>query len=548
MYNLIDDSDVILFDVFDTAVLRKVNHPSEVFNLLGTGFKFKRTQAEFDAAVKKPHCTLEDIYAELGQPENSERERLFEIDLAYRNPEIYNYYKYALNQGKKVAFVSDMYLSPATISTILNNCGYEDEQLFVSCVEGASKYFGNMYEVIKDFYKVNPEKMLMIGDNKHGDYDMAIRQGLKAVHYERSQSDEDFWYRLGYNELGCITLAFVQWLRTSFRNQGVQKAYFFSREGLIFKHVYDLIREDWDAESEYLYVSRKTTHFAVIANHTPREFLDKPENEYLYWFVRNQLCKSGNDFFKYIGVDKTIDDGIDCTKLLPYQREQYNNRLLRENILEFSDSCIGMLFNISKYLSDKFDNYDKVAVIDLGWQGSVQKALQSLLKGMFEDMEVFGYYFATSSRADDNKKIINLEGFLDKDSICLNNIWLIENLFMCNQGSVVNYENGTPILDKERKPYTEWIHKGILDFVADYKHMRIDNTKNLGRLKFNRLLLNPTSKEAEMLGNILNYSGSDDFGIPIAKPDLASLKNQYQQCANKNIFLLRLLNMIFKEF
>jgi predicted HAD superfamily hydrolase len=552
VYSLIDESDVVLFDVFDTAVFRKVSQPSEVFNLLGTGFKFKRMQAEHAAATKNPN--IDDIYDEIPELSHLKQKEIdLELALTYQNPEIHSLYQYALKQGKKVGFASDMYLPLEVIQKILNKSGYvEMDFLYVSSEVLAKKETGEMYSNISRmlyYLNLGTDKALMIGDNKHSDYDMAIKSGFKAVHYRKTFSEHDFWYRLGYNDLGCITLAFVSWLRNRFREQGVETAYFLSREGLIFKKVYDLIRDYSDPNSEYLYVSRKTTHLAVVANLEWDDFFNNPNNEFIYWFIRNQLCKNERDFLNYLGLyDMAASNDLDYSKLSSHKREHCQDKLLKKVYFYFREECSKFRQRILYYLARKINYCSKIAIVDIGWQGSIQKALKILLDDFTTMPEMFGYYFATSMGADKNKEILNLESFLDKDCVCLSNVWLIENLFTCGEGSLVDYDELNPVMDGERKPYVEWIHNGILDFVEDFKNMIIDNPANLGKIKFSRLLTSPSLEEANMLGEIKNYSGSDDFGVYIAKPDLSDLIRQYNKSSNKNIFRLRLLDMINAEF
>ena len=183
MVKKIDKYDVISFDIFDTAILRYVVKPQDIFKLIEQsfnlkGFTTKRKQIEKDLREENPstEITIEQIYEKLRQFYEEKDLMKIEIDLEKRlttvNPQVFHIYKEALNQNKKIVFTSDMYLPCEVIETILRSNGYEIfDKLFVSSAHQTSKHLGGLYKKVKDEYP--NAKILHFGDNLYSDILMA---------------------------------------------------------------------------------------------------------------------------------------------------------------------------------------------------------------------------------------------------------------------------------------------------------------------------------------------------------------------------------------
>jgi FMN phosphatase YigB (HAD superfamily) len=173
-YN-IDNSELIIFDVFDTAIFRKFNHFSDVHYNIGRTFLGLRQDAEKGVLLINKNANLLDIYKYGNLPkEMMYKEIALEKAACYKNEEIYKLYKYAISKGKKVVFLSDMYLGTEIITEMLNKCGYENPTVYVSSDIKSRKDSGEAYSFLKTMYKnIHIGNMLMIGDNEHSDYKKA---------------------------------------------------------------------------------------------------------------------------------------------------------------------------------------------------------------------------------------------------------------------------------------------------------------------------------------------------------------------------------------
>lgn len=551
MHGLIDNAEIVLFDVFDTAIFRKVNHPTDVFDLLGKGIKAKRVYAEYCAAQLNPNTTLDFIYSNSIDLSKDLKDKEIELEyqLCYQNPAIYSVYQYVIRQNKKVGFVSDMYLPSGVIRRMLQKCGYDKiDYLFVSCEHNSQKSNGELYKKILQELKTDPSKLLIIGDNEQSDYTQAKLNGLSAYHYQRYYSNEDFWRNLGYNQIGCTIYSFIEWLRGQFKEKRIEEAYFLSREGLLFKKVYDLVKTEVDPSSHYLELSRKTVHFPLLADITEQEFWNNPEYEYIKWYMANLSSETVPAFFEYWDLDyrdylfeleyEKINLQQDLSVLTLDDRVNLITKLTRLAFKDIQKQAVNAKERSLKYLLSNVDFTKKIAIIDIGWGGTLQ---ESIIRLLGHNENIYGFYYGASNRIDERKEKYNIDVFQYKTDVVMNNYMIIEFLFSAEHGSVMGYDdNLKPVYNNDIKIEHRFIHDGVLGFTEDVKCMNIENHNNYGLLKMSRLLNQPTLEESVKIGNLSNFDGSDKAEIFIAKPDLGFLKKQYDMALNKQMFNIRL--------
>ena len=203
----IKKKDVISFDIFDTLVVRPFFKPLDMFVLLDNKFKElcpdcgilfsdMRVAAEKQArnnlivsASQFEDITIDEIYTELQvifgiSSEQSmimlDEELRLEKEMCQPRQKIKELYDLALWLGKRVVFVSDMYLPLNTIIDILENCGYRyDNNLYLSSDYRLSKTTGHLYEKMLDMEEVEASSCLHIGDNWASDGEAAQKLGIE---------------------------------------------------------------------------------------------------------------------------------------------------------------------------------------------------------------------------------------------------------------------------------------------------------------------------------------------------------------------------------
>ncbi|HVZ10663.1 class I SAM-dependent methyltransferase [Rhodopila sp.] len=209
--------DILSLDIFDTALIRRVAHPTSVFDLVAAAaraihprfgtFADLRFWAEREARniAQREAGILEigfrHIYDVLQKELNlndNERRQLEQLELDTErqmlcaNPMVLGWYRAALATGKKTIFVSDMYLPSDFLTEVLSAAGYEDPVVYVSNEYGAGKWQRTLYEKVAADLGVSGEKILHLGDNFQADMQCAEASGWNAIHYTEHEVQQPY--------------------------------------------------------------------------------------------------------------------------------------------------------------------------------------------------------------------------------------------------------------------------------------------------------------------------------------------------------------------
>ena len=131
LINIIQDYEIVSFDVFDTLIMRKTMFSADVFDIVSQkmkkdyinieDFRNQRIKADSDIAQTSPN--IYEIYNQLKKNtgiSESEKNRILQCEIEteasvlIRREDVVDIFSYAVNCGKSVYLISDMYL-PKTI-------------------------------------------------------------------------------------------------------------------------------------------------------------------------------------------------------------------------------------------------------------------------------------------------------------------------------------------------------------------------------------------------------------------------------------------------
>ena len=188
---------VVSFDVFDTLLFRITSSPEVIFDLTGEKFGIDnyrnlrmKSQQEISRIVlksgKAPHADINEIYTYISEKNPGydwDKVKNFELDIekasVIRNSEIYEIYQYAVEHGKRIIAVSDMYLDGYFIEELIKQCGYVDiQKVYCSANLKKTKYEQTIFEEVAKREKVRPEEIIHIGDNQKSDVELAKQFGM----------------------------------------------------------------------------------------------------------------------------------------------------------------------------------------------------------------------------------------------------------------------------------------------------------------------------------------------------------------------------------
>ena len=553
----IDQAEIISFDVFDTLLFRMVNSPETIFDLLGKkysipGFRKLRKDAQNEAsrrayeAYQYPHAMMDQIYDVLSEkteisdrwPEIKNAEIEMEKDSLRANHEMMEVYRYAQKAGKRIIAVTDMYLTADIISDVLAREGYQMDAVYCSADEHKAKFNQQLFREVIQREKVAPEKILHIGDNLRDDVQYPTEGGISTFHYQNSfdmdkirdlpDSDMDkglckmihdesrgFWYNLGAEVGGPLYMGLTLWMTKLFPDKK-QKLYFLSRDGYNLAHIF---RKLGYSETHYLYASRRSLVLSGISEMNDDDIQQLPPytTGQTVGEVLDYLCIPRNE------IHHLSEAGFDSFDDLISEEKKYDGfrKLYRLDKDVFLKRCEAEREQVRDYFASIGFLEGNAAVFDCGWNGSSQFLLEKLLKQLNYQGNMKFYYFGILNTEKSRKQLHsrNYEAFTfdfyrnyHLQPIVRENPLLYELFFSAPHGSVLYYQDRQAVLEKgPSAEYKNDLLDGIEAYVvtgiqfAEKYHVEYDPDTTVSHL--NRMILNPTEEEAQMIGNIENPDG-----------------------------------------
>lgn len=503
----INKYDYVSFDIFDTLIKRDCSSSSYVFKILENrliergyscaNFYKERIEAERVSRSKgKAEVTLDDIYNALEDIYSKAHCEIFkeieidtEISLCHPNKEILEIYQYCVKENKHIILISDMYLPRKTIQNILHSAGiYNYDELFLSCELMKTKHSGELFDYVLAKLNLKPNDLVHIGDNFKSDYLRPKLKGIAAINIRKENYSNlffdynrflqpvdvdayktlcafinnhcdrsaDLYFQIGYETLGPMIYGFTNWLHTECIENKYNKIFFLSRDGQILQKAYNFIIKN-KISNNYMYASRR----ALIV---PSLWMCKDLEEVVgcLFFPRFGTIES---FIKKTGINPEKYKNI-VTKY-GYSMDKYYvyNDIFKEDNFKF-------LFDELKeeiYANSKAEYYSyiqylkeigfegKVAIVDIGWHGNMQRSLQKICQVANINAEICGYYIGLNPNYPDIHQVINAKGYLfssKNNEYCFElerNFNSIFEIFLtADHGSVkcVKYEEGNKVVYK----------------------------------------------------------------------------------------------------
>lgn len=418
--------EVISFDIFDTLIFRPFSEPTDLFFFLGekTGildFKRLRMQAEADARVQKYkeekhyEITLSDIWSrlenEIGvtKEQGMQMEQALEMEFCYANPFMQQVFTQLQKYGKKIVITSDMYLSKAFLSELLQRNGYGGyEELYVSCEYEKSKAEGSLYEVVKRAYP-DTDSMIHVGDNPVSDVKNAKKHGFEVFYYPNVNRNALLYraydmsavvggayrgivnnklyngteqlsmeYEYGYIYGGLFVLGYCNFIHTYARVHGIDKLLFLSRDGDILRQAYAVLFPE--EKTEYVYWSRAAAT-KLMARYNRYDFFRR----YLYHkadgtYTLEQILKSMRLEFLLDRLLQQLPNEIYLTSGNVSQVKRFLEANWQEVTAVYDRESKAAELYYKKVLGDSRN----ALAVDIGWAGSGAIALDYLVQKVWK--------------------------------------------------------------------------------------------------------------------------------------------------------------------
>lgn len=345
--NLIDNFEIISFDMYDTLLFRPFMKPEDVFAYLGRlknnkEFYTKRLSAETKA--RKNICnneiqeiTFNEIYNHIDDKFKNfkELEENFEAQILRPNLKMLDVYKYALSKNKKIIITSDMYFEEEFLSNILAKNGFIGfSKLYVSSKYRKAKWSGELYKIICDDLNVKPDKILHIGDNKNSDIKKASEIGINTYYFEQikeqfiknienkrlvsfynnnknnvftsmllglriinwyNKQNDNYWQTFGYNYGGILVLAFIQAVISISKIRNISDIFFVARDGFVLNEIFKSMFDNCTKATKphYIYASRKLRSLCINDDYKNCKYNRDSDKEYQKYI--NSINLQGNN-------------------------------------------------------------------------------------------------------------------------------------------------------------------------------------------------------------------------------------------------------------
>lgn len=394
---------------------------------------------------------------------------------------------------RKLLIVSDTYMNSAFLRTALKKSDIDKlfDGIYASSDVGLRKDSGKIWpEVVGRELDGVPKSLLHIGDNAHSDGDSPRGSGVRSRVLPNTRdaaigngypislnfsTSEQCWvdgillgpavakagndpfscetlkshnvseFDFGYMVFGPIAMGFVSWLSRVRRAHGIKKLYFCSRGGYFLKEIFDAVSKEIESsegvQTEYLLISRKSiVPAAMFVEYNPQRVTRGHYRGTFDSLLKNRLGISASDKIPRDVLQQNVEflgESEVVTHLLNTQRD----------VIE--SLCAASFKNARAYLSAiSFESTGCAAIVDVGYSGTIQEALQTVL-----GYGISGYYFLITPVA---KRVRRLGGqafsfFGDggRGAKFMPVEWghmLIEGVFAGPHGQVAGYDSsGAPI-------------------------------------------------------------------------------------------------------
>lgn len=569
MMKKIENYEYVSFDIFDTLIKRNVKEPCDVFLLVKLSYEkkyekklgdYKSIRMEAEKKVrtkfKNGECTYDSIFEEMKNSFSEETLKILkqlELDIekkvCMKNQDFYPIYEECIKKDKKIIIVSDMYLSKSVIKTILNQNGIKDYlKIYVSSEVKYNKHNGSIYPFILKDLQIRPKQLIHIGDSKRADYLMAKKNGIPSIlipkvlshlrYYNQKDKKklntnekfsyqtieafinnhmphkEDIYFQLGYEVLGIILYGYTIWLIEQLQQEKIDQVFFLAREGNLLKKAFDEINTT-SIKSKYLYVSRRSTRVPLLKN--------VQQIEDVFLIIKMRKITNMKSFFSHVGLDisqyKNLLEKYQCEETTNIQDVKNIQELFQEIKKDVIENAREEEKNLVEYLKQE-SFVGKLAIADIGWEGTMQNALNVITEQNNVLANIVGFYIGQSQ----NSKLYVQKGMKTKAylfdyttngyEIVRPFLNLFESLFLAQHGTTKRYKlvdkKYQPVLEEceyseEEKKLFKKIQKGAIQFIQEYHKEGKKVVKLYPKstfLNMRRLGLNPTLQDVKLFCDV----------------------------------------------
>lgn len=560
--------------------------PAERFQAL----RITAEQRARDASTCK-EINIIDIYRQF--PENffrAEIEKIVEMevdteqDFLFPSADMIDAVKLANKRGKKVIVVSDIYLDADHLKRFWGSSTPGIDIKFYASSEYKTGKYDKLFDIVIKDLACKPSAILHSGDNyisdcqtpaskgiktcflphgsatfwntfshevghssteericlEHGDLGVTALRCKVMLHRPPSEIDKDGYVRYGAQILGPVFSPFVHWVSAICSEENIDVVLPLMREGYMIDK---LLSSHSDIVSRPAYLSRRVLFQATLTK-ADRSILESLK----FGNLESTVC----DYLELIGLysadtpefyeilEESISKGDIFHQLL--NTIVQTPHLIAKVRGRAQDVRKGVIAHIKTLTKTERGIAKKIALIDVGWNATIQRLLQNILIEEEIDLQVIGLYMMTTPTVNDltfsgifAKGFYVDGGYPTPDFISLSRtLEIFEQSCAPSHGSVLqhNIKTGEPTLKLDlihpnQRADIEDIQEGILLFNELYyrntpKNIASQKLKSLSdkfRPILRRAMLAPSRQEAELF---IDWTHDDNLAAATTMPILGS--------------------------
>jgi predicted HAD superfamily hydrolase len=499
--------------------------------------------------------------------------------------------------AEQVGFISDMYLPSDWLSAMLEEKGFEGASqlpIFVSGEYRKSKHRGTLYPEVARALAVAPSsKWLHIGDNQHSDIAKAreysistkfadwakvdnrrlVSDAPQREYFVRSIIDfvqmpqsrhflpDDEYASVGYTVFGPLIFGFMMWVIARTKEADLKRLAFIARDGWLPHQLFELLKVQaglGDVSSSYIHFSRRVglqiglkewdidQLWAAFGGKVPR-----PIEECLATLGYD--ANSMGPLLERFGFEVGSPVGEGRRSAAHMLATTTFNRGLRSSSAQRE--------KFKKYFEGHFLPGEKTGLVDIGWNGNIQRYLISALDSRYMKDQFMGLYLGLHSSAYPNRdRGLVLEGWMSdfgriphvQEYLLSGGVELLEFALTSDHGTALGFTennegNVVPVLEEllpDEASYREKAMKvqtGIRKFVEDNRYLLhyydpalLSHTA--WAAPFERLVNDPTQDELRLLAGLTH---SDTAGVTSSRLVLAARQNDKTRKSKRLMALAR---------
>lgn len=484
-------------------------------------------------------------------------------------------YDELIKKKKTVIAISNMYLPKEILLRLLNSCGFNfpESNVYVSCDYMCSKHRGDLFKIVENDFGKGKE-YLHIGDNYEADFIGARMAGWKSYYYKgvneignkyrpanMSQlggsiysglvnsklhngiEQYNKYYELGYAYGGILACGYCEWINEFAKAYDLECLLFSGRDMFSVHKIYNDYFKKY--ENYYIAISRFAaqrfsyecfSEYFISTHIRARAGINKLSITQVFEELGLEfLCEYLNEYDLKEESLFTMKEFDSIKKLMRDKKSIIVNQLEKERAAAIT------------YYKDFVKDKKRIAVIDLGWQGTNALSLKWFIERYIDpDIKVYsllvcaagnlntftGHSFTAGIThtfcASDQKSPQLLYQFQHPRL----GRFLLEMMFTSNEKSLKCFEidkDGKSIIktyvetnENRNEKVINNIIKGIQAYAYDFMHLGIKNSElkmsgwecllPVNKLSYNENYTKSLLADTEVnpwIGNTISKSASD---------------------------------------